>query len=233
MLYGTRIEYNALTDGARGKPMTRALFFRSGLLAGTFAAVACAAPGGELGDTHEVSETGQALAAFTTQACSDEQIANLGDSPQMAAVYAQRAYASYVLDPESANAMYWFGTASEETVATVTTVLDGVVRRMNAQPMTYRCDCPDPSSLAYVYSWQPGTINLCKLFWKARETGQLSKAGTIVHEYTHFEGTDDDSADTYMGDGPIEARNLAISNPDATHHTAINYQMFVEHTPID
>jgi hypothetical protein len=37
----------------------------------------------------------------------------------------------------------------------------------------------------------------------------------------------------YMGDGPIEARNLAISNPDATHHTAINYQMFVEHTPID
>jgi hypothetical protein len=198
--------------------------------------VACATPSGELGDERapdDVSGTSQALASFNTYACSDTQIAQLGQAPAMAALYAQKAYESYVNDPESANALFWFGTASPETVSAVTEVLEAVVHRFDVQPMTYRCDCELQSSVAYVYSWITGTINLCPLFWHARETGQLSKAGTIVHEYTHFDGTDDDAADTYMGDGPIEARNLAISNPDATHHTAINYQMFVEHTPLE
>ena len=47
---------------------------------------------------------------------------------------------------------------------------------------------------AYVYPTQPYQIYVCNAFWSAPTTGTDSKAGTLVHEMSHFNvvaGTDD------------------------------------------
>ena len=55
------------------------------------------------------------------------------------------------------------------------------------------CGCTD-SAYAYVYPNSPYRIYVCNAFWSAPNTGTDSKAGTLIHEMSHFNvvaGTDD------------------------------------------
>ncbi|EEC00003.1 hypothetical protein MPER_00162, partial [Moniliophthora perniciosa FA553] len=76
---------------------------------------------------------------------------------------------------------------------------------------TYDCTCTDSGTYAYVYPDDFGVIYLCGAFWAAPNTGTDSRAGTLIHESSHFTaiaGTDD------IVYGQSGARSLASSDPN-------------------
>ncbi|CUA74103.1 hypothetical protein RSOLAG22IIIB_05393 [Rhizoctonia solani] len=84
---------------------------------------------------------------------------------------------------------------------------------LHDQPPRFRydCSCMEEDTFAYVYPDQFGTVYLCGAFWRAPVMGQDSRAGTIIHEATHFAqiaGTDD------YAYGHEEAQKLAVNFPD-------------------
>ncbi|KAG9089104.1 hypothetical protein FRC06_001715 [Ceratobasidium sp. 370] len=83
-------------------------------------------------------------------------------------------------------------------------------------------------TFAYVISDEPGKIYLCGAFWRAPLTGEDSRAGTIVHENSHFDvngGTDD------LAYGQTLAKELAESNPDDAIRNADSHEYFAENDP--
>ena len=63
------------------------------------------------------------------------------------------------------------------------------------------------------------------MFWNAPNTGRDSKAGTLVHETSHFNvvaGTND-----YVY-GATGAHNLAVSDPSRAINNADNHEYFAE-----
>jgi peptidyl-Lys metalloendopeptidase len=79
-----------------------------------------------------------------------------------------------------------------------------------------------------VYPTKAYEIFVCKAFWTAPATGTDSKAGTLVHEMSHFNvtaGTDDH---VY---GQTAAKSLAASDPDAAIDNADNHEYFAENKP--
>jgi peptidyl-Lys metalloendopeptidase len=98
---------------------------------------------------------------------------------------------------------------------------------MNNASVRFNCTCTD-SAYAYVYPTQPYTIYLCNAFWNAPSTGTDSKAGTLVHEMSHFNvvaGTND------YAYGQTAAKNLAIQNPTRAIANADSHEYFAENTP--
>jgi peptidyl-Lys metalloendopeptidase len=92
----------------------------------------------------------------------------------------------------------------------------------------FDCTCTQTNVYAYVYPNQPYKIYLCGAFWAAPLTGTDSKAGTLIHEMSHFDvvaNTDD------YAYGQTAARNLAASNPDQAIRNADNHEYFAENTP--
>ncbi|KAF8606584.1 zincin [Ceratobasidium sp. AG-I] len=96
------------------------------------------------------------------------------------------------------------------------------------QRFLYDCSCTTEDTFAYVYPDQFGIVYLCGAFWKAQTLGTDSRAGTIIHEATHFTalaGTDD------FGYGHDEAQALAKSNPAQAIMNADSHEYFAENTP--
>jgi peptidyl-Lys metalloendopeptidase len=98
---------------------------------------------------------------------------------------------------------------------------------MATAPITVDCKCKQ-SYYAYVYSNQPYKIYVCRAFWSAPLNGTDSKAGTLVHEMSHFDvvaGTDD------VVYGQTGAKNLATSDPAKAITNADSHEYFAENTP--
>ena len=89
------------------------------------------------------------------------------------------------------------------------------------------CGCSQ-NYYAYVYPTREYEIFVCKAFWTANTTGTDSKAGTLIHEMSHFNvvaATDD------VVYGQTGAKSLAISNPDRAIQNADSHEYFAENTP--
>jgi len=118
----------------------------------------------------------------------------------------------------------WFGTYSSGNWSKVTTDYANIYSAMSTKTFTFYCDCTD-SSYAYVYANQPYKVHLCGAFWSAPATGTDSKAGTLVHETSHFSvvaGTQD------YAYGQSACRSLAISNPTRAINNADSHEYFAE-----
>ena len=76
-----------------------------------------------------------------------------------------------------------------------------------------------------------GVVYLCGLFWGAPTTGTDSKAGTIVHQASHFtaNGGTNDMRDYESVSG---SKELAANYPDIAIRTADNYEYFAENNPV-
>jgi peptidyl-Lys metalloendopeptidase len=99
---------------------------------------------------------------------------------------------------------------------------------MDTQPITFDCTCKKKNVYAYVYPNQPYKIFLCGVFWTAPATGTDSKAGTLIHEMSHFNvvaSTDD------WAYGQTNAKNLALSDPVKAIDNADSHEYFAENTP--
>jgi peptidyl-Lys metalloendopeptidase len=98
---------------------------------------------------------------------------------------------------------------------------------MDGAGIQFDCKCKQPY-YAYVYPNDPYKIYLCKVFWQAPLSGTDSKAGTLIHEMSHFDvvaGTDD------VVYGQSGAMNLAINDPNAAITNADSHEYFAENTP--
>jgi peptidyl-Lys metalloendopeptidase len=118
----------------------------------------------------------------------------------------------------------WFGTYTSSRWSGVTSDYSNIYSAMSTKAFVFYCDCTD-SSYAFVYANQPYKVHLCGAFWSAPATGTDSKAGTLIHETSHFTvvaGTQD-----YQY-GQTACRSLAISNPTQAVHNADSHEYFAE-----
>lgn len=121
----------------------------------------------------------------------------------------------------------WFGSYTSTRYNTVASNFGKIYDALDNKTMTFDCGCTH-NWYAYVYSNRPYEIWLCNAFWSAPLTGTDSKAGTIVHEVSHFNvvaGTDDH---TY---GQSSCKQLAINDPAKAIANADSHEYFAENTP--
>lgn len=116
---------------------------------------------------------------------------------------------------------WWFGNNSASTVKSHYTAIKNAFANKS---VTYDCSCKK-RYYAYVYPNQPYKIYVCSVFWQAPALGRDCKAGTLVHEMSHFTvvvGTDD-----YVY-GASGAHNLALTDPAKALMNADNHEYFAE-----
>jgi len=121
----------------------------------------------------------------------------------------------------------WFGAATSSRYNTAVANFNAIDDAIDNKPLEFDCSCKK-SYFAYVYPTQPYKVYLCNAFWSANEFGTDSRAGTIVHELSHFNaiaGTDD------VVYGQSGAQSLATSNPDQALNNADSHEYFAENTP--
>lgn len=123
----------------------------------------------------------------------------------------------------------WFGTLDVTRWGTPRSHYNSIASYVDNAAVTFDCSCTDPGVYAYVYPSDPSTIYLCSVFWYAPATGTDSKAGTLIHEMSHFYingGTDD-----YVY-GQSGAMSLAINSPNNAVMNADNHEYFAENNPV-
>lgn len=121
----------------------------------------------------------------------------------------------------------WFGAYTSSRWADVQSNFNAIYSATANQTLNFDCGCSEPY-FAYVYPTQPYDIYLCNAFWTAPQTGTDSKAGTIVHELSHFVVVADTDDHVY---GQSGARNLADTNPVQAIQNADSHEYFAENTP--
>lgn len=161
--------------------------------------------------------------------CSDTQITGAGRAVIDARAYAENAKGYLSANNQGARYTTWFGAYTNQRYGTASqhfVAIDSAIDQSGGQ-IKVNCGC-NQSYYAYVYPTKPYEIFVCRAFWSAPATGTDSKAGTLIHEMSHFNavaGTDDH---VY---GQSGAKNLAISNPDSALDNADNHEYFAENTP--
>ena len=161
-------------------------------------------------------------------ACTVDQQNLLISARSQATAYATESK-NYLNSHSSGTQRYveWFGAFTSSRYNTVTAHFDKISNAFDTAGITFDCKCKQ-NYYAYVYPNQPYNIYLCKVFWQAPLSGTDSKAGTLIHEMSHFDvvaGTDD------VVYGQAGARNLADTDPNAAITNADSHEYFAENTP--
>ena len=175
-----------------------------------------------------VVPTADASSITFTGNCSASRKTTLTNAVAAATTYAANAQ-SYLSGTPAATQRYkkWFGTMTTSRWNTAKSHFTKINSAFSTQALTLDCSCTQ-SYYAYVYPNQPYKIYVCNAFWSAPMTGTDSKAGTLVHEMSHFNvvaGTDD------WAYGQSAAASLAISNPTRALDNADSHEYFAENTP--
>jgi len=187
------------------------------------------AKGGNTAGKKPGSGGGTVVNGVSYVGCSTTQIDGAGKAVVEARKYSENGKGYLAGNTVGPRYTTWFGaytsarwgTASQHFVA-----IDSAMDQSGGQ-VKINCGC-NQSYYAYVYPTRPYEIFVCRAFWSAPLTGTDSKAGTLIHEMSHFNavaGTDDH---VY---GQSGAKSLAISNPTAALDNADNHEYFAENTP--
>lgn len=169
----------------------------------------------------------------TFKSCSATRMTQLSTALVNAETIARNAYVALDATPVASRATarrskLWFGAYTAARYALVRAHYYKIATATKTKSYAFDCTCQDTGAFAYVYPDQPYTVYLCGAFWTARATGTDSKAGTLVHESSHFTvlaGTQD-----YVY-GQSGAKSLAIGNPAHAVMNADNHEYFAENTP--
>jgi peptidyl-Lys metalloendopeptidase len=160
--------------------------------------------------------------------CTATQQTNLVDARSNASTYAANAWSYLNAGTQGPRYVTWFGAYESSRYNTVKSHFVAISDAMDTKPVTFNCGCKKKNVYAYVYSNQPYTIYLCGVFWSAPMTGTDSKAGTLIHEMSHFTvvaSTDD------WAYGQTNAKSLALSDPSKAIDNADSHEYFAENTP--
>lgn len=159
--------------------------------------------------------------------CTSDQQPTLVTARTEASNYAANALSYMQSGAQGPRYTTWFGTYDSGRYTTVRNHFSALSSAMDTAPVTIDCGCKK-TYYAYVYPNQPYKIFVCKAFWAAPMTGTDSKAGTLIHEMSHFNvvaSTDD------WAYGQTAAQSLAISNPTNAIDNADSHEYFSENTP--
>jgi peptidyl-Lys metalloendopeptidase len=166
-----------------------------------------------------------AAVSITYRGCTASEKTALKQAVSNAAQFSQKSEDWLAANPSGGGAYTtWFGTYSSSRFTRVTSAYSHITSELTSKAVTLDCTS-DEDYYAYVYPDEPYIIYLCNAFWTAPATGTDSKAGTLVHESSHFTvngGTDDH---VY---GQTAAKQLAKSSPSDAVDNADNYEYFAE-----
>jgi len=118
----------------------------------------------------------------------------------------------------------WFGAYTTSRFATVSSHYDAISDAFQNAPVTYNCKCKK-NYFAYVYANEPYRIYVCRVFWQVSDLGRDSRAGTLIHEMSHFYVVASTSDYVY---GETGAKDLALTSPDEAIFNADNHEYFAE-----
>jgi len=185
--------------------------------------------GGGVSTQGKPGSGGTVVNGVTFVGCSSTQITGAGNAVVSARSYTENAKG--YLNGGAAGPRYttWFGAYTSSRYSTAKshfTSIDSAMDQSGGQ-VKINCGC-NQNYYAYVYPTKPYEIFVCKAFWSAPNTGTDSRAGTLIHEMSHFNvtaGTDD------VVYGTAGAKSLAQSNPDQALNNADNHEYFGENTP--
>ncbi|MGY3856960.1 M35 family metallo-endopeptidase [Aeromonas intestinalis] len=168
-----------------------------------------------------------ASVSFTGR-CTNTQKSNILTALDAASSITNNSNSYLAVDkPSGQRYRSWFGAYDASRWNQAEANFSKIKDAIDNKPLTFDCGCQQ-SYFAYVYPDQPYKVYLCKSFWTAPVNGTDSRAGTIVHELSHFTavaGTDD------LGYGQGNARNLASTDPQKALNNADNHEYFAENTP--
>ena len=218
------IEYTGIGGGGEASvsalkstaPAQVWLISRSGVGAGVAApAPAAVAPG-----TPNIAYSG---------GCSASQQTQLATSAIDAAAYAQDAL-NYFANSRLAGQRFtkWFGPGTRTSWSAARGNFSNIRDAFVNKPVTMDCSCTEAGFYAYVYPSEPYKIYVCPVFWQAPATGTDSKAGTLIHEMSHFTVVAGTLDHAY---GQSAAASLAISSPAKALKNADSHEYFAENTP--
>ncbi|WPB82582.1 M35 family metallo-endopeptidase [Archangium violaceum] len=161
-------------------------------------------------------------------ACTTSEQSSISSALTSARTYANNA-STYLNGISSGTTRYttWFGAYTSARLTTARSHFTNIKNALASAAIVVDCSCND-SYYAYVYPASPYKIYVCNAFWSAPTTGTDSKAGTLVHEMSHFNvvaGTDDHAY------GQSAAKSLASSNPTNALDNADSHEYFAENTP--
>lgn len=164
-------------------------------------------------------------AGFT--GCTSTRQTQINSAMNSAGTYAANSLAYLNAGKTGTRYTTWFGTYNATRYNTVKAHYVKIDEALRIKPVTFNCSCTD-SAYAYVYKNQPYNIFVCNAFWSAPATGTDSKAGTIVHELSHFTVVADTDDHAY---GQTAAKKLAKTTPTKAIDNADSHEYFSENTP--
>lgn len=126
--------------------------------------------------------------------------------------------------PTDSAYLTWFGAYTSGRYSTVQSHFTAIHSAFASQSVDFFCDCTS-SAYAYVYTNRPYEIHLCNAFWNAPNLGIDSKAGTLVHEMSHFTVVAGTSDYAY---GTSACQRLASTNPKKAINNADSHEYFAE-----
>jgi peptidyl-Lys metalloendopeptidase len=166
--------------------------------------------------------------------CSNSNISSIGSALSNAQTYATNAYNFLVGLPVASRSgdprfTTWFGAYTSAHYSTVQTHYNSLKNAFSGQTFQLDCDCASDNTLyAFVYSNQPYHVHLCGAFFAAPATGTDSKAGTLVHETSHFTVVAGTSDYAY---GQTACKSLAKKTPNKAINNADSHEYFAENNP--
>jgi peptidyl-Lys metalloendopeptidase len=176
------------------------------------------------------SEQGIVAVGATTYSggCTASEKTSLATALSSAASYAGNAL-TYLNGTPGSKPRYttWFGAYSSSNWSTARTHFTNIKSALDTKNYVLDCSCTD-DYYAYVYPTQPYKVYLCGAFWSAPNTGTDSRAGTIIHESSHFNviaSTDDRAY------GQTACKSLAKKSPSKALDNADTHEYFAENTP--
>jgi peptidyl-Lys metalloendopeptidase len=172
---------------------------------------------------------GTVVNGVTYVGCSNTQINSAGNAVVAARNYSQNSKTYLSGNTVGPRYTTWFGAHTSTRWNTAGSHFNSIDTAMDQSggQIKINCGC-NQNYYAYVYPSRPYEIFVCKAFWSAGTTGTDSKAGTLIHEMSHFNavaGTDDH---VY---GQTGAKQLALSDPTKALNNADNHEYFAENTP--
>lgn len=171
----------------------------------------------------------QALAASLSYTnCSSSRQSLISTAYGSAKTYASNALSYLNAGTKGARYTTWFGTYDATRYSTVKSHFSKISNAYATQAFVVDCSCTDSGTYAYVYPNQPYKIYVCGAFWSAPNTGTDSKAGTLVHESSHFTVLGGTADNAY---GQTAAKSLAKSSPAKAIMNADSHEYFAENNP--
>jgi len=163
--------------------------------------------------------------------CSEERKNYINDAHTEAIAMSKESLNRMVNTTEYTSAeryTTWFGLSVPIHQNQVTKSLQRIYDTLDREKLKFDCETCTYNAFAYVYPDKPYDIYLCGAFWEAEVSGTDSKAGTLIHEVSHFNKVADTNDYAY---GQSRVKSLAKTSPDRSIKNADSYEYFSENNP--